>query len=161
MSPEFQMPVTEEEYQKAGSKFIIFPPGAKTGDNEFRDIEIGMVDWDTPGSSMKVPVTVSEEGPDQLKEDKVSFGVDAKGIWKGRELYKAITREEMPMKPGSDGKNHPVIDPMLLAGKPAVGHWQMQQGYPGGDRNLPPVSYPKLVSILPAGKKPVVEDLGV
>jgi len=41
-SPEFILPVTEEEYQTAGSKFITFPPGAKVGDVEYRDIETGI-----------------------------------------------------------------------------------------------------------------------
>lgn len=162
MAPEFILDgLSEEEYQKAGSKFISFPPAAKVGDWEYRDIEIGMTDWDTPGVSMKVPITVTEEGPDQFKEEKISFGVDLKGIWKGKEIYRAITGEDMPMKAGADGKKHPVIDPMELAGRPAVGGWQLQQGYPGGDRSLPPVVYPKLVNILPAGSKPEVSDLGV
>ncbi len=151
--------VTEEEYDTAGSKFITFPPGARVGDMEYRDIEIGMIDWDTPGRSMKVPVTITEEGVDKGKEDKVSFGVDIKGIWKGKEIYQAITGGDMPMSEGSDGKKHPVVEPMALVGKPAVGAWQIQEGFPGGDRTKPAVQYPKLISILPAGEKPKVETL--
>ena len=153
--------VTEEDYQSAGSKFVTFPPGAKVGDSHFLDIEIGMVDWDTPGSSMKVPIKVTEEGPDKGKEEKLSFGVLPNGIWKGKEIYRAITGRDMPMKEGADGKRHPVIDPMALAGKAAVGHWQMQKGVKGGVVGAETVTYPKLVAILPAGGKPTVESLGI
>ena len=157
---EIMLPgVTEEEYHTAGSKFVTFPPGAKVGDALALDIEIGMVDWDTPGQSMKVPITITEEGVDQSKEDKISFGVLPTGIWKGKEIYRAITGGDMPMKAGADGKKHPVIDPMALVGKPAVGLWAMQKGKKGGVGEE--IIYPKLQSILPAGKKPKTEDLGI
>lgn len=158
---ELELPVTQEEYDKAGSKFMTMPPNAKLGDNLFLNIEVGMVDWDTPGTSMKVPVTVTEEGPDFGKEDKLSFGVKPDGIWKGKEIYRAITGEDIPMKEGAGGKIRPFIDPIALASKSAVGQWQVQRGYPGGDKTLPPVDYPKLIAILPAGGKPAVESLGM
>lgn len=147
--------VTEEEYKLAGSKFITFSPGAKVGDTEFRDIEIGMVDWDTPGVSMKVP-TVVTEGVDKGKEEKISFGVDVKGIWKGKEIILAITGEDMPMVDG-----HPEVPVQLMLGKTAVGMWIMQEGRKGGDPNAAVVNYPKLVTILATGSKPEVEDLGI
>ena len=153
--------VTEEDYESAGSKFVTFPPDAKVGDVRYLDIEIGMIDWDTPGSSMKVPITVTEEGVDKKKEEKLSFGVLPNGIWKGKEIYRAITGVDMPMKEGADGKKHPVIDPMALAGKPAVGCWQMQEGVKGGVVGAEKVTYPKLISILPAGQKPATADLGI
>jgi len=161
MSPEFMLDVTEEEYQNEGSKFITFAPGAKVGDVEYRDIEIGMVDWDTPGSSMKVPVTITEEGVDKGKMDKISFGVKKGGIWKGKEIVIAVTGQDIPMKEGSDGQKHPAIDPMALVGKLATGVWQWMQGFSGGDETKPPVFYPKLISILASGQKPKVEDLGI
>ena len=108
---------------------------------------------------MKVPITITEEGVDQSKEDKISFGVLPTGIWKGKEIYRAITGGDMPMKAGADGKKHPVIDPMALVGKPAVGLWAMQKGKKGGVGEE--IIYPKLQSILPAGKKPKTEDLGI
>lgn len=157
MSPEIILPdVTEDEYKRAGSKFVQMPAGET---ETSLDIEIGMLDWDTPGTSMKVPVTVTEEGPNQDKQDKISFGVKPDGIWKGKEIYYAITGVDMPMKLGGDGKNHPVIDPMVLVGKPAVGFWQMQKGKKGGVGEE--VTYPKLISILAPGSKPEVSDLGI
>lgn len=151
--------VTEEEYDKAGSKFITFLPNAKVGDSVALDIEIGMADWDTPGQSMKIPVVVAEKGPDEGKEDKISFGVLPSGIWKGKEIYRAITGVDMPMRKGGDGVNHPVVDPMALAGKKAVGLWIIQEGKKGGVGEL--VTYPKLQAILPAGQKPTTEGLGI
>jgi len=153
--------VTEEEYMQSGSKFVVFPPGARVGSVEYRNIEVGMLDWDTPGNSMKVPVTITEDGPDKGKEDKISFGVKKSGIWKGKEIHLAITGKEMPMKNGADGKTHPVINSMELVGKPAVGMWEMTGGHPGGDETKPMTFYPKLTSILPAGGKPEVESLGL
>lgn len=148
--------VSEDEYNLAGSKFIAFPPGAKVGDTEFRNIEIQMVDWDTPGTSMKVPVVVTEEGPDKGKEDKISFGVTKTGIWKGKEIILAITGEDMPIVNG-----HPEVPVEKMKGKAAVGMWQMQEGRKGGDPDAAVVNYPKLTTILAAGKKPEVKDLGL
>ena len=162
--PEYTLDITEEEYQKAGSKFITYPPSdkpmaARKGEIQYRDITVGMVDWDTPGQSMKVPVTITEEGVDKDKEDKISFGVKVDSIWKGKEIYHAITGDDMPMKKGSDGKKHPSINPMLLAGQEAVGMWQIVEGKKGGAGEA--TYYPKLVTILPKGSRPKVESLGI
>lgn len=159
--PELEFPVDEEEYKRAGSKFITFPPEAKVGDVQFRAVEVGMIDWDTPGKSMKCPVKVIEEGVDFGKEEKISFGVDSKGVWKAKEIYTAITGQDMPMRQGADGKKHPYIDPMALVGKPAVGCWTLQRGLKGGDPNLGETIYPKLVSLHPAGYKPMTSSLGI
>ncbi len=159
MSPEFVLPVTEEEYQSAGSKFVVFPPGSKVGDNQYRDVEMGMPDWDTPGQSIKFPVSITEEGPDKGKEDKISTGVGKSGVWKLKEVYRSVTGEDLPMKKQKDGSNHPVLDPTKVAGKTAVAQYQMQKGKKGGDPNAEDVTYPKLIAILPAGTKPEVESL--
>ena len=124
---EFMLPVTEEDYTSSGSKFITFPPGSKTGDVQYRDIETGMMDWDTIGKSLKIPIRVVEVGPDENKEEKISFGVDVKGIWKGKEIYKAITGKDMPMKVGADKKSHPAPKGTDTVGKQAVGVWVMQE----------------------------------
>ena len=163
-TPEFILPVTEEEYETAGSKFVTFPASNKllkdrVGESLFLDVECGMPDWDTPGISLKFPISITEEGPDQGKEDKISTGVGTKAIWKLKELVKVVTGTDLPMKKGADGKQHPALDPMAFVGKPAVGQWIMQAGYPGGDKTQPPTYYPKLVALLPAGKKPSTESL--
>ncbi len=154
---EFILPVTEEEYDTAGSKFVTFAPGAKVGDSVFLNCETGMPDWDTPGKSLKFPITITEEGVDQGKEDKVSTGVDTKSIWKLKEIARNITGKDLEMKKGSDGKNHPVLNPADYAGKPAVAHYQLIAGKKGGVGEE--VVYPKLVELLAEGNKPVVEGL--
>lgn len=145
--PEITLPVTEEDYEKAVSKFITFPPDAKVGDIQVRKVELGMVDWDTPGKSLKWPVRVIEEGIDFGKEDKISSGVDQKGVWKTRQLYENITGTKMPMKEGADGKKHPSFDGMEFAGKQAYGVWTLMEGHSGGDPSAPVVKYSKLTDI--------------
>ncbi len=154
---EFILEATEEEYESAGSKFITFPPGSKVGDVQYRAIECGMLDWDTVGKSMKIDITVSEEGADYGKPEKISFGVNAAGIWKGKQIYLAITGEDMPMKEGADGKNHPAPKAMATAGKAAIGIWIMTEGKKAGIGET--VQYPKLQDILPEGSKPNTEGL--
>lgn len=156
---EFILPVTEEEYEAGGSKFITFPPGAKAGDVAYRNVEVGMPDWDTPGTSLKFPVVVTEEGPDKGKEEKISTGVDSKSVWKLKELHSAILGGDLEMKAGADGKKHPVFKPTEYVGKPVVGVWTMMKGHKGGDETAEEVLYPKLTNILPAGSKPTTESL--
>jgi hypothetical protein len=163
---DFTLEATEEEYLSSGSKFIAFPPGSKIGDIQYRNVECETFDWDTPGQSIKIEVIVTDGGMDYGKEDKISFGIDAKkpdgkpgGLWKGRLLYKQISGKEMPMISGADGNKHPKPDPLDIEGKAAVGVWTMQEGKKGGVGE--PVNYPKLTDILQAGSRPKQEDLGL
>ncbi len=158
-SPEFMLPVTEEEYETAGSKFVTFPPGAKVGDSLFLDCEVGMPDWDTPGKSLKFPITITEECADKGKEDKISTGVDSKSVWKLKEITQRVTGEDLPMKKGSDGKTHPALNPMAFVGKSAVAHYQLIEGKKGGDPAGERTVYPKLIELLAAGSKPNTESL--
>ena len=152
--PEFKLPVTEDEYNAASSKFVSLPGGStdykkNVGLAFGYNVEVTEVDWDTPGSSMKIVVVVTEEGANKGKSEKISFGVKADGIWKGKELHYAITGKEMAIV-----DNAPVIRPLELVGKPAVGIWQVMQGTKGGVPGAEPVCYPKLENLLPAGSKP-------
>jgi len=167
---EFILPVTEEEYEAGGSKFIAFtgedgnvlPSGAwmkAIGSVNYRAVELGMPDWDTPGKSIKFPVVITEEGVDKAKEDKVATGVDSKSVWKLKEIHAAVIGGDLEMKAGADGKKHPVMKPTEYAGKAAVGVWEMQAGYKGGDPNAGATYYPKLVQLLPAGSTPKTESL--
>ena len=167
---EFILPVTEEEYEAGGSRFIAFtdeqgnivPSGSwkgVVGQINYRSVELGMPDWDTPGRSLKFPVTITEEGIDKGKEDKVATGVDSKSVWKLKEIHSAILGGDLEMKAGADGKKHPVFKPMDYVGKPAVGVWEMQKGFKGGDPSAGETYYPKLVQLLPAGSEPSTESL--
>jgi len=167
---EFILPVTEEEYETAGSKFITFldkegraVPATEwkkiVGESTFLDVELGMPDWDTPGKSLKFPLSIIEEGPDKGKEDKISAGVDTKGIWKLKEIVKSVLGSDLAMKKGADNKMHPSLNPTAFVGKQAVGQWVMQSGHAGGDPSKPITYYPKLVTLLPPGEKPTVESI--
>ena len=167
---EFILPVTEEEYEAGGSKFIAFmdeagnvvPSGGwsrMVGAVNYRAVECGMPDWDTPGQSMKFPVTITDEGMDKGKEDKISTGVSSKSVWKLKEIHSAVIGGDLEMKSGADGKKHPVLKPTEYAGKAAVGVWEMQAGFKGGDEKAGATYYPKLVQLLPAGSTPKTESL--
>ena len=144
--PDFEMPVTAEEYAVAGSKFISGVGGAKKGDVFYRNIETGTLDWDTPGTSMKLPTTVVD-GQDKGHEEKISFGVKSDSIWKAKDIYKSITGKDMPL----NDKKKPYIPNKSLDGKDAVGMWQMVENKTESAATMP--IYPKLVSILPKGFK--------
>jgi len=136
---------SKKDYDEAGSKFITMAPGQK---DAFLSVEIGAQEWDTPGKSIAVPVTVIEPGIDEGKQTKLSYGVDKKGIWKGKEIYQVFGLE----MPEVDGQIAP--DPMDLAGRQAIGHWQMTKGRKGGAPDGEIVFTPKLVRLYPAGYKP-------
>lgn len=158
MSPEFVLDVTQEEYEKAGSKFITFSPNDPVGKLYFLPVELDMPDWDTPGQSIKFPVRITEEGPDFGKEDKLSAGVGQAAVWKVKDILKALD-VAVEMRVGADKKKHPVFDSMAVAGKQAVGCWQIQVGAKGGDPSKGETKYPKLVNLYPAGYKPATEEL--
>jgi len=133
MCPEFVITTTEEEYDKAGSKFITFSPDDEPGKLYYKDIELDMPDWDTPGQSIKFPTRITEE-------------------------VKALN-VTVEMRVGADKKKHPVFASEEVAGKQAVGVWQVQVGAKGGDVSKGTVKYPKLINIMPAGSKPAIEEL--
>jgi hypothetical protein len=144
--PDFEIPISQEEFEKAGSKFLGVPAGSKKGDVFFRKIETGTLDWDTPGTSFKLPTTVTE-GTDKGHEEKLSFGVSADAIWKGKAIYKAITGKDMPL----NKNKKPFIPDGALDGKKAVGVWQMVENKTASSATMP--IYPKLVDIYPADYK--------
>jgi hypothetical protein len=146
MSPEIILPVSEKEYNEAGSKFVNM--GGKQ--EIWLDIEVGMPNWDTPGKSIKFPVTVTEDIlGNKDKQDKLSAGVSADGVWKFKDTYRAITGKDIEIKKGK-----PVFDPGACAGKPAVGYWKLKKGTKGGVVGAEETTYAKLEAIYPAGQKP-------
>ena len=136
---------SQEEYELAGSKFIVIPPGKSEA---YLAVELGVQSWDTPGHSIALEVTVTEQGENFGKIDKISYGVRANAIWKGKDIYRALDME----MPSVDGTMAP--GPTDLAGKAAVGLWKKEHGHKGGDPEAEIVEYSKLVSILPVGSQP-------
>lgn len=158
MSPEFVLDTTQEDFEKSTSKFITFDPSASPGTLYFKPVEMGMPDWDTAGVSLKFPVTVTEKGDDEGKEDKISAGVAANAVWKLKDILKALG-VPVEMKKGADGKTHPAFKSDDVAGKKAVGCWELIVGAKGGDPSKGTVKYPKLTSIYPEGYEPEVKEL--
>ena len=135
------LPVSEEEFEKAGSKFVTFPAGAKPGDVELRNIEMGMPDWKQQGVSIQLPVTITEEGVDQGKEDNLFCGVTPDAVWKLKAVLSTIGVGYKKV-----GKNV-AFNSEEVVGKPAVGVWTWQKGTKGGVEGGEPTFYSKLTDI--------------
>lgn len=157
---ELTLDVTQESFEKAGSKFITFAPADAIGTQYFKEVELGVADWDNPGISIKFPITIigPEGDPDIGKQDKLSAGVAENALWKLKEILKALGIP-ITYKVGIDKKKHPVFETDDVAGKKAVGCWELQLGSKGGDAAKGGVKYPKLVSIFPEGYKPSKQAL--
>jgi len=156
--PEFVLDMTSEEFEKAGSKFISFSPGDPVGKLYFKNIEMDMPDWDNVGISIKFPVRIVGKDVDAGKEEKLSCGVGIAAVWKLKDVLEALG-VKLEMRQGADKKKHPVFNSDDVAGKKAVGCWEIQIGSKGGDPSRGETKYPKLVSIYPAGYKPAVKEL--
>ena len=147
---ELTIPVTAKEFESAGSKFITFPANAKVGDVQYRDVEVGQVDWDMPGHSIKFPVTVTEAGADEGKKDKISCGVKPEAVWKLKETLRELGVEVKIV----NGK--PKFDTDELTGMAVVGVWTMQEGYKGGDETAEKVRYPKLTALVKSKPETII-----
>lgn len=141
----FRLDMTEEEYDKAGSKFA--EAGAHLS-------EMGMPYWKTMGKSIGFPFIIVEEGPDKGKENEIFAGVEKGGVWKLKEILGAIG---IPVNM-VNGK--PQFSAMDCAGKQFLSVWTTQvdtrlpeEGGKGG-------TYTKPTGALPVGAK-VEEGVGI
>lgn len=150
--PEFTVPVEQDEYEASGSKFITFDSSDPVGKTYKKPVEIGVVDWDTPGVSMKFPVTIIGNDIDAGKTDKLSAGVGTNAVWKLKDTLKAIGAP-VEMKQGAGGKMFPVFKSEDCEGKKAMGVWEVQMGNKGGDPQAERIKYPKLVAFEPMTAK--------
>ena len=95
---EFPVGISEEEYDSITGKFVDIPDAGdgipREGDSIILNIETGAGDWHTAGKSLKVPVTVTDEGVNYNKQMEIYPGVskDAFGIMKV--LVKALGVED-------------------------------------------------------------------
>ena len=151
--PEFKIPVTQDEYEKSGSKFIIFSSDDPPGKLYHKPVELDMPDWDTPGQSIKFPVRIASTDSDGGKEDKLSCGVAQNAVWKLKETLFNLG-VDVTFKDDA-----PHFNSEEVAGKKAVGEWEIQMGSKGGDPAQGQTKYPKLVALLPAGFKPSTGSL--
>ena len=146
MSPELIIPgITEEEYEKAGSKF------AAEG---MHLSECGMPEWETPGQSIRFPFTIVEEGDDKGKENKIVAGVKIGAIWKLKEMLSALG-----VAISINKERQVSFDQEACVGKQFISVWATEidsrtpaQGGKGG-------TYTKPTAALPIGAK--TENLGI
>lgn len=92
MPKEFILDMSEEELEKASSKFV--SPGLHV-------VEFGLPDWEQEGKTIKFPFIVAEEGEDSGKEGKMVTGIDKKSAWKMKEILKSA---EITYRETKDGK---------------------------------------------------------
>ena len=146
--PQIILPITEKEYNEAGSKFINIPAGSSgkpaVGDTIALEVECGLPDWDTPGRSIKFPITVIQKGSiDAGKTDKISCGVGADGVWKLKETARGFGKESAVTF--ENGK--PNLDSDAFVGAKAKGIWERQMSDPAAT-GKPAVFYSKLTAVV-------------
>lgn len=154
--PIIKLGYTQKEHNELGSKFIVLPIDPATGKGQLgavviREIECGMPDWYTPGTSLKFPVKVVEDGVDKGKEYDYYAGIAAKAAFK---LEEAAAAFGVPEAISFDEKGKAQIDTDLFPGKHAKGVWV------GRETNAePPSVIAKLESIIPVASSSVTEEL--
>jgi len=133
MADEIIIVVTQEDWEKSGSKFPAY------GKHNIEVIECG---WETIGKSIKFVVEITD-GPDQGKTGKIVGGATAGNTWKTREILDNL---DVPYKFGKNGLSFKTSD---VEGQKGVGLWTEETGKKGGVGEE--VKYPKLTAILPEG----------
>ncbi len=136
--------VTEEDYEKSGSKF------ATAG---LHLSEFGMPFEDTPGVSLAFPFTIIA-GNDKGKEAKINAGMSKKAVWKLREILDALG------VPHTTVKGNLAFDPMAVVGKQGMTLWVQQRDSRSAEEGGKGTVYTKPVSVQPIGSEPPA-DLGI
>ena len=153
MTPEIQTGVTEEEYAKAQSKYVVIPPGPsgklQEGDSIDLGIEILKCESKTPGVSIVVTAVVTEEGENNLKEAEMFLGIAKDAMPLTKPIIQALGIEEKVIK-FVDGKMR--IDTDGFNGATGKGHFVAEMSNKGNMRTV-------LRSILAEGAE--VEDIGI
>lgn len=140
----FTLPVSEDEYEKAGSKFA--QPGMHLS-------EFGMPTWKQAGVSLTFPFTIVD-GNDKGLEGEIYCGVNKDGIWKLKETLKALGVAV------TITNGRPTFDPMQVVGKKGMTLWTMQKDSRSVEEGGKGTTYSKAVSVFPEGTPPPA-DLGI
>ncbi len=134
---EFPVGISEEEYDSMTGKFVDIPTEddniPREGDSIILTIETGAADWHTAGKSLKVPVTVTDEGVNYNKQTEIYPGVskDAFGIMKV--LVKALNVEDKVIV-RRNGKIF--INPLGFAGGVGKGRFVREMSNQGNLRSV-------------------------
>ena len=143
MSPDIILPdMTMEEYEKSGSKF------AAEGNHLS---ECGMPEWETPGTSLRFPFTIIEEGEDNGKQNKLVCGVRKGASWKLKEMEKALG---ITLVAEVEGKPTIKTDALLAcAGKQFLSVWTLEKDSRSPEEGGKGGTYTKPTSALPLEAK--------
>ena len=140
----FTLPVSEDEYEKAGSKFA--QPGMHLS-------EFGMPKWKQAGVSLSFPFTIVG-GNDKGMESELYCGVAKDGIWKLKEVQKALGVTVVV------ANGMPTFDPLQIVGKKGMTLWTQQKDSRSVEEGGKGTMYSKAVSVFPEGTPPPT-DLGI
>jgi len=152
---EFPAGISEEDYDNMTSKFIDIPDSGdgipREGDSIVLTIETGAADWYTAGKSLKVPVTVTDEGINFNKQTEIYPGVskDAFGIMKV--LVKALGIEDKVIIRRA-GKI--IVNPLGFAGGTGKGRFVREMSNQGNLRSVL-----KTTAIMPIGSPSTEETV--
>jgi len=146
----FTLPVNEEEWEKASSKFAAV--GAHRS-------EFGMPYWKDKGKTIAIPFTITAEGPDNGKEGEYFVGIDAKAVWKLKEIVQEAAGVPITFVKGKDGQKHPQFEAAAVAGKEFESVWTEQVDSRSAAEGGKGTKYTKPTSALPLGSTP--ESLGI
>lgn len=135
---EILIPVSKDEFEKAGSKFVT----AGT-----HPIECTSCGWKTEGKSLAWSVIVTEEGSDKDKEAQLFTGIGKDALFKTKAVLNAF---DIPYKFGKNGVS---FDPSAAAGKTATGLWTVAKDERTPGEGGKGTTYTKLTDILPEGSK--------
>jgi hypothetical protein len=141
----FTLDATQEEFEKAGSKFAT--PGLHLS-------EAGMPEWETPGKSIRFPFTIIEDGIDNSKESKIVCGVSKEALFKLKEFLAAVG---VPTKTTADGRI--AFDHMAVVGKQFMSLWTKQKDSRPVEEGGKGTEFTKPTAAYPVGTKE--EDLGI
>lgn len=155
------MGATEEDYNKASSKFVESPIPL-TEDNLKKTFQMEVlgknIDWHETGKSYDFTVEVAENGINQGKVQVISGGALPNSIFSSKRYYRALSGKDMPMQKGGDGKLHPNPDPGDIMDKRAIGIWQVTIDSRGMEEGGKGTIYPKLIDIVPLVSAPGKTD---
>lgn len=149
------LPITPEQYERAGTKFITFSSYDAVGKCYYKEIVCLKPDWDNPGISIQFPIRIIGPmyDPDIGKQFKLSCGVAIDAIWKLKNTLNSLSIK-VHYQEVSPNQIYPVFDSDEVEGKEGMGCWEIQEGYKGGDPTRGITKYPSLVSIHPVGYTP-------
>jgi len=134
---EFPVGISEEDYDNITGKYVDIPDAGdgipREGDSIILTIETGAADWYTAGKSLKVPVTVTDEGVNYNKQTEIYPGVSKEAFGIMKVLVKALGVEDKVIIRRA-GKIF--INPLGFAGGVGKGRFVLEMSNQGNLRSV-------------------------